>query len=105
MATERPMKIDREKIKDRYQTTTVEVDGKKKRVTDNGDEVAVMMRGVAGDEQLREFAAKHGLADRLNSDWAHLNAGQQRMAVGNALRVALRRKKAAEAEEAAKAAA
>lgn len=89
---DRQMKIDRNAIKDRYTTTTIEgADGKKRRVTDNGDEVAVMMRDVTGLDQIREFARKHGLEDRLNEKWSHLNAGQQRMAVGNALRHKLKK--------------
>ena len=100
MAKSRPMKIDREKVKDRYNTYSVEVDGKKRRVTDCGDEVAEMLRNVVGDEALAKVAAEHGLQERWDS-WSHLAPGQRRMNLGNTLRHKLRREREAATKAAA----
>ena len=65
--------------------TKVEKDGKTIRTFDIGDDVAAMLRGKTGDE-LYEVCKQYGLQERYDAKWRHLNAGQKRMAVGNALR-------------------
>src|ERR1700722_6299044 len=90
MADKRPMSISRDRAKE-YNTTVVEGEGgKKRRVTDCGDEVAVMMRGCHPEADLEALPAKHGLADKLKG-WAPLNAGQKRMNLGNSIRAAIRK--------------
>lgn len=61
------------------------------RSMDNGDQVAQKLRGLTFDEMF-EFAAKTlGQSERsLRERFGHLNAGMQRMNVGNMLRAALK---------------
>ncbi len=83
-----------------YTRTVVERDGKKKRVTDNDDEVARVVRGRTHAE-LEALAAEHGFKDRWD-EWKTrgLNPGQMSMNLRNSIRAKLR-KDAAEPKAAA----
>lgn len=67
-----------------YEVNKIKTKSGMKRVVDNGDPVAVRLRGKDEDE-LREIANKAGLGDRLPK-WKHLNLGMFRMNLGNSLR-------------------
>ena len=66
-----------------------------KKSKDNADEVAVMLRGKTLDE-VYEIAESWLTisAEELKARYAHLNAGQQRMNVGNRLRACIKKSKA-----------
>ena len=66
-----------------------------KKSKDNADEVAVMLRGKTLDE-VYEIAESWLIisAEELKARYAHLNAGQQRMNVGNRLRACIKKSKA-----------
>ena len=66
-----------------------------KKSKDNADEVATMLRGKTLDE-VYEIAESWLIisADDLKARYAHLNAGQQRMNVGNRLRAYIKKSKA-----------
>lgn len=100
---DRKMSIPRDKTAN-YARLTVGEGEDKRRVIDNDDEVSRLMRGRATDDQLRELAVEHGLHDRYDG-WGHLNRGQRRMNLGNALRHKLRREAEAKAKAGEKAAA
>lgn len=58
---------------------------------DNGDDVAILLRGKELDEVVRIVAHKIGVTQAvLRERFGHLNPGQQRMCLGNVLRKALR---------------
>lgn len=92
--------ISKERAADYTRTVVEGSDGKKRRVTDNDDAVARMVRGKNHDE-LTALAAEHGLTDRW-IEWKGrgLNNGQCSMNLRNALRNKFRQ----EAAEGAKAA-
>ena len=66
-----------------------------KKSKDNADEVAVMLRGKTLDE-VYEIAESWLIisAEELKARYVHLNAGQQRMNVGNRLRACIKKSKA-----------
>ena len=66
-----------------------------KKSKDNADEVAIMLRGKTLDE-VYEIAESWLIisAEELKARYAHLNAGQQRMNVGNRLRSCIKKSKA-----------
>ena len=66
-----------------------------KKSKDNADEVAIMLRGKTLDE-VYEIAESRLIisAEELKARYAHLNAGQQRMNVGNRLRAHIKKSKA-----------
>ena len=66
-----------------------------KKSKDNADEVAIMLRGKTLDE-VYEIAESWLIisAEELKARYAHLNAGQQRMNVGNRLRACIKKSKA-----------
>ena len=66
-----------------------------KKSKDNADEVAIMLRGKTLDE-VYEIAESWLIisAEELKARYAHLNAGQQRMNVGNRLRAYIKKSKA-----------
>lgn len=85
-----PSIISRDKAKE-YTTQRVSIgENKTRRVIDNDDEVARLLRDKHTDEELRAVAAEYGLTERWDEKWANLNRGGIRMALGNALRKVLR---------------
>ena len=66
-----------------------------KKSKDNADEVAIMLRGKTLDEV---YGIAESLltisAEELKARYTHLNAGQQRMNVGNRLRAHIKKSKA-----------
>ena len=87
--TERPLA----KIRKYEYEVCLSASGKKSK--DNADEVAVMLRGKTLDEVYG--IAESWLttsAEELKARYAHLNAGQQRMNVGNRLRACIKKSKA-----------
>lgn len=89
----KPMSISRDRAKEYNVTKVEDSSGKKRRVIDNGDEVAQMMRACDTDDKLIALAKEHGLYERWKG-WVHLNRGQQRMNLGNSLRAKLRKDRA-----------
>lgn len=75
--------IDKTKVSGYHVSKDVKTAGGRKAV-DCNDKVAKALRGKTLDE-VKTVARKNGLKDRLPK-WEHLNPGQQRMAIGNALR-------------------
>lgn len=74
-----------------YKVSDVRTSSGRKTI-DNDDKVARLLRGKTPTE-LRKIATESGLGSRYKG-WAdHLNPGQVRMALGNALRAAERAKK------------
>ena len=65
-----------------------------KKSKDNADEVAIMLRGKTLDE-VYEIAESWLIisAEELKARYAHLNAGQQRMNVGNRLRAYIKKER------------
>ena len=87
--TERPLA----KIRKYEYEVCLSASGKKSK--DNADEVAIMLRGKTLDE-VYEIAESWLIisAEELKARYAHLNAGQQRMNVGNRLRAYIKKSKA-----------
>lgn len=81
------------KIRNYQYEVCLSASGKKSK--DNADEVAVMLRGKTLDE-VYEIAESWLIipAEELKARYAHLNAGQQRMNVGNRLRSYIKKSKA-----------
>lgn len=76
--------IDPSRVKD-YEVNKVKAkDGSMKRTVDNGDPIAIKLRGKTIDE-LKDIATKAGVGDRLKK-WSSLNLGMFRMNLGNVLR-------------------
>lgn len=63
-------------------------------VRDVGDEVALILRKCSSLDEMYDVAARHlGLKkEELKAKYGHLNPGQQRMLLGNRMRVAARKK-------------
>lgn len=62
---------------------------------DNGDAVALMLRGADLDTVYKIGAKELGVSEQeLRTKYAHLNPGQQRMNVGNRVRAAIRKREA-----------
>lgn len=65
---------------------------------DNGDAVALLLRGADLDTVYKIGAKELGVDEQeLRKKYAHLNAGQQRMNVGNRVRAAIRKREAQQA--------
>lgn len=77
----------------KYERTLLHREGEIIRSLDNGDPIAVMLRGVETLEEMYEtVAAKIGVAeDELKAKYGHLNTGMQRMNLGNRLRTFIRK--------------
>lgn len=91
---------------DHYEKTTIKgEDGKViAHKIDIGDETAVTLREKTLDEVYEHAAAVIGVTvDELKAKYQHLNAGQQRMNLGNRIRNWPRLQEKAEAKAAAKA--
>lgn len=62
---------------------------------DNGDAVALLLRGADLDTVYKIGAKELGVEEKeLRTKYAHLNAGQQRMNIGNRVRAAIRKREA-----------
>lgn len=87
--------VERPLVKIRKYEYEVCLSASGKKSKDNADEVAIMLRGKTLDE-VYEIAESWLIisADDLKARYAHLNAGQQRMNVGNRLRACIKKSKA-----------